>query len=356
MKKLLLTLIVITINTLYVDISFAEWTYREEVDRMTDEKRCIARTDFVKPLEPMKFPYTDTESAVFISCPDNFVDLSECLLGFVFTNSPNPVDREFDEIGPYIKARIRLDKNPPRRIKLYIGENSLVSDDRKIVKELLGHKKLLLELNWFGNGLTYFEYPIEGGDQIIEKLKEGCQIKIDKDGTSGPDTGAVLPDWTFRKIVKDGELKACHTLSGPIEPSKAPAGLDSIAMRVRLMCPAGSHSADECMMDFLFNYAPPLMRLEEIDKGAIFITTARIQWDNSPGEAVRMFKLRDKGYNMDLLVPVSKSMRELLMKNLLEHDTLTIKLPLADGNTMVYRFYLKGISDVMNNLMNKCEE
>ncbi len=356
MRKIVSSIIAVAMGTLYFDVSFAEWTYKEKVDRMTDKKKCFAVTDYVKSLEPMEFPYTGTKSAMIVYCSENFVDLEECTVAFTFTSDPNLTNIEFDEVGPYVITRMRFDKNPPKKIKLYVGDEFLLANDGKILYELPGHKKLLLELNWFGNGLTYFEYPIEGGDQIIEKLKEGCQIKIGKDGTSGPDTGAVLPDWTFRKIVKDGELKACHTLSGPIEPSKAPAGLDSIAMRVRLMCPAGSHSADECMMDFLFNYAPPLMRLEEIDKGAIFITTARIQWDNSPGEAVRMFKLRDKGYNMDLLVPVSKSMRELLMKNLLEHDTLTIKLPLADGNTMVYRFYLKGISDVMNNLMNKCEE
>ncbi len=98
------------------------------------------------------------------------------------------------------------------------------------------------------------------------------------------------------------------------------------------------------------------MRLEKLDKGTIFMTAARIRWDNSPGEIVRMFKLRDRSYNMDLLVPVSKSRRKLLLENLLKHDTLTIVLPLADGSNMVYRLSLEGVSDVISNLMSKCEE
>ncbi len=257
MGKALVVFAIVIAGLAYSSPSFAEWTYKVKIDRMTDEKSCIAMTDYVESLDPMEFPYTGTKSAMIISCSENFVDLEECTAGFIFTSDPNLVNLEFDEVGPYVITRIRFDKNPPEKIKLYVGEKSLVVDDSKILYELPGHERLLLELNWFGNGLTYFEYPIDGGDQIIEKLKEGCQLKIGGDESLESDTVVALSDWTFRKIVKGGELKACHTLSGPIEPLKAPLGLDSITMKIRIMCPAGSHSADECMMDFLFDYAPP---------------------------------------------------------------------------------------------------
>ena len=352
MKKLLLTLIVVTINTLYVDISFAEWTYREEVDRMTDEKRCVARTDFVKPLEPMKFPYTDTESAVFISCPDNFVDLSECLLGFVFTNSPNPVDREFDEIGPYIKARIRLDKNPPRRIKLYIGENSLVSDDRKIVKELLGHKKLLLELNWFGNGLTYFEYPIEGVSEVIEKLKEGCQVKISSDEISALDTIETVPalsNWEFKKIMDKGTLKACHATSEAIKPVKAPENLTDISMHLQFACSRDAREIKDCGIYFTFDIMPPVKILE---KGVVFTTIPiRIRWDNSSWKLIKTYRLLDKNW----LNPAN-GMEGEIINNLSKHRTLTVEIPLETGGSLIYKFSLKGIPNVLNGLLKKCKE
>lgn len=353
---------ILIVSLLSVNKAIAEWYYKTSIDRMTDKKNCIAYTDLVKSLEPMNFPYTGTKSRMFIVCSENFKHLSECSISFAFTSNPNISNIEFDEIGTYFKTRIRFDKEPPEVVKMYIMENFLfVNDVNKILKGLKkGHKSLLVELNWFGNGRTYFRYPISGASEILEKLKEGCQINRSKkesreEAKEEPkitDTinihNSTPSGWIVKKFYENNRIKGCHIISESIEPIKAPENASNTGMKVRLACTRNDKNIEDCSIDFLFDNMP---QFQFIEKGVVFKTTlAQIIWGDSTKEIVKLSEFKDKNF---LMVDIKNTRK--VVQNSLKFPT-TIKFALKDGSVLEYRYFLKGLQDTAKQLIKKCLE
>jgi len=39
------------------------------------------------------------------------------------------------------------------------------------IERVINHKTLLLELDWYLDGLVYFEFPLEGAKEAIETIR-----------------------------------------------------------------------------------------------------------------------------------------------------------------------------------------
>jgi|GEM_PF-5917399 len=100
----------------------------------------------------------------------------------------------------------------------------------------------------------------------------------------------------------------------------------------------------------MFDIMPPVKILE---KGVVFTTIPiRVRRDGSSWKLIKMYRILNK----NLLSPANDDTEKEIINNLSKHRTLTVEIPLETGGSLIYRFSLKGVPDVLNSLPKKCKE
>ena len=158
------------------------WSTSSTTDVMTEVKSYHAISNQTVPIEPLGFPYSDVKTYMGLSCqPSNGFQVY-----FVFnkTNIPN---KRVKNGNWYIDARVKFDDNidtyplllvEEAEDSLYFTNSSLpVLDiqkktDRSILGRLLDSQSILLELEYHNNGYVYFQYDLNGRDEIIKTLDD----------------------------------------------------------------------------------------------------------------------------------------------------------------------------------------
>jgi TonB family protein len=178
MKKLLCIIFMLFVSSYHVQANELTWHTFEDKDEMTGEIEKYAISPHVKSTRNMSFPYNDIESWIGIgSGKDN------CWVYIGFNESPNLLKSETQDGYNLIKARIKWDNNAVENITLFQDWGSRFLhfwrysgsySDFKVIEKISEHKKLLLELNWYGQGNVYFEYSLNGSSKSISNIR--CNI------------------------------------------------------------------------------------------------------------------------------------------------------------------------------------
>ena len=147
------------------------WAISSSTDEMTGEKSHYASSPKIMATNPMDFPYNDVVAWIGVSCSGN-----QEWAYFGFSTSPNLVDTEIEDGYDRILTRIKWGEVIINTSLLQKwGNNFLeVSNDEIFIDNLISSTTLLLELDWYGEGLVYFKFPLAGAAEGIRTIRARC--------------------------------------------------------------------------------------------------------------------------------------------------------------------------------------
>ena len=149
------------------------WTITAKTDEMSGVVSAYAISPYISPTHSMDIPYNDVEAFIGVGC--NKTD-EWAYIGF--TTAPNLVNTDTQDGYDEISTRIKWDDS--------IQNTTLIQDwgDRFLVfsifnsydeiQKLQTSDTLLLELDWYGEGKVYFNFPLEGASEGIESIRSNC--------------------------------------------------------------------------------------------------------------------------------------------------------------------------------------
>ena len=163
---------------------FAEtWDMDIKKDKMSGEISTYASSPTVTSDEKMRFPYSNTKSWIGIGCKDG-----KEWAYFGFSESPNLLNTETQsgynilytkvKIGNKIDTVKLIQRWGDRFLSISNGSqytNFLNSEN--FIEKLKQGKSILLELNWHGNGKTYFTYSLKGSTRVLNKMQNECKVR-----------------------------------------------------------------------------------------------------------------------------------------------------------------------------------
>jgi len=152
----------------------AQWTNSVSKDEMTSEEVVFATSPRVPPSREMEFPYKDTEAWVGYMCDgkNEWVYLG-------FSNTPNLSNTETGDGFNYFSTRLKWGDEVKKAPFSQKWGSSYInfSDGRDALKRLSSGSfdSLLLELDWYGNGVVYFKFSLDGAADAIAKARASCK-------------------------------------------------------------------------------------------------------------------------------------------------------------------------------------
>jgi hypothetical protein len=173
MRALSGLLLIITLPT--ATSAAAQWTTSVAKDEMTNEQVVGAISPHATPSRPMAFPYTNTEAWVGFICDgkNEWVYLG-------FSNTPNLNNTELGDGFHYFSTRLKWGEEIKNaRLSQKWGSSTIGFGDggRDALKRLTNGsaETLLLELDWYGIGVVYFRFSLEGAADAIAKARASCK-------------------------------------------------------------------------------------------------------------------------------------------------------------------------------------
>lgn len=156
-----------------VSSAIAGWTVHSSTDEMEGTTNCFASSQSVNPTKPMKFPYNDVNAWLGIG---NNGKSEWAYIGF--SKEPNIIDKKPDNGYSVIKTRMKWDD----QIEIVTLTQDWGSKflhfalDSRMISKIAKHKKVMLELNWYGQGQKYFVFPLTGSSDAIARMRR-CGAK-----------------------------------------------------------------------------------------------------------------------------------------------------------------------------------
>ena len=179
--KLLLAICIGTATQLSAQTS--SWSSSTSADVMTDEKSSYTHSVITAPIRKMSAPYADVEAVLGVSC-----DGVKEQVYLAFSKAPNLANDETKDGYNLITTRIKWDNSEPVVTNLtqdwgstflYFSahnedafQNVFVS--REIARNISLSNRMLLELNWYGQGQVYFDFPLNGASVELSKIRAEC--------------------------------------------------------------------------------------------------------------------------------------------------------------------------------------
>lgn len=149
----------------------ADWKVSVSKDEMTGKKECYAISPTTKPTKPMGFPYAGVVAWMGVGTD---ADSEWVFVGF--NEAPNLANTTTKDGYNLITTRIKWDDQ--------LENVSMTQDwsakflhfqhDSKAIASIGQAQSVLLELNWYGNGNTYFRFPLGGSGSAISTMRTSC--------------------------------------------------------------------------------------------------------------------------------------------------------------------------------------
>ena len=149
------------------------WKTTTSTDEMSGETSFYTSSPNTSPTRPMGIPYDDVEAWIGVGC-----NKTDEWAYFGFSTAPNLVNTDTQDGYDKISARIKWDDS--------IQNTTLIQDwgDRFLhfsifnsydeIQKLQTSDTLLLELDWYGEGKVYFNFPLAGASEGIESIRSKC--------------------------------------------------------------------------------------------------------------------------------------------------------------------------------------
>lgn len=146
-----------------------QWSVSSKQDPMTGKVTWFAVSPPVSSIEKMSFPYENTQAWIVVARQGK-----EEGVYIGFNVIPNIVGGSIVDRYEVITTMIRWDTSQPVYAKFFreFGSKSIrFENTMEIIGKLLIHRKLLVELNWYGEGLVHFEFPLEGAANAVAQIR-----------------------------------------------------------------------------------------------------------------------------------------------------------------------------------------
>lgn len=168
MNKIISFIFLFTISTTPL---FGQWNTHNSVDEMTGESSNFAISPAVTSTTQMSFPYGGTEGRLVVACNEQ-----QEFTYLMFTQSPNLLNTDTQDGYDRISTRIRWDDEVENiTMTQEWGSSALhFRHASNVISKIMSSNKVLLELNWYGNGRTYFEFSLNGSADAISKIRQSC--------------------------------------------------------------------------------------------------------------------------------------------------------------------------------------
>ena len=146
----------------------AQWDVSSSVDEMTGKTTSYCSSPVIYSTKSMEFPYSDTKAWLGIGSNG---DSEWVYIGF--TNAPNLIDTDTEDGYNVISTRVKWDDNlENQRFTQDWGAKFLhFSNDKSVIQNIMKSNSLLVELNWHGNGKTYFRFNLNGSSNAISQMQ-----------------------------------------------------------------------------------------------------------------------------------------------------------------------------------------
>ena len=143
-----------------------EWSISSEKDEMSEEISWYANSPTVTATEEMGFPYKGTKAWIGVG-----YDGDNTWAYFGFTNQPNITNDDTKDGYNVIPVRIKFDDDIKKTfLRQDWGSKFLHIRNKNLIEDIKKHKTLLLELKWHGEDEVYFEFPLNGSADAINKI------------------------------------------------------------------------------------------------------------------------------------------------------------------------------------------
>lgn len=194
MVKVIYMMCFILITPLIAD----SWRYKVSKDEMTGEMSYYVSSPMTLATKTMDFPYTKTKSWIGVGCKDG-----KQWAYFGFNNSPNLIKSKTEDGYSVSNSRIKIGKELSevsltqewgskflQFANSYSGYSNYLSAN-KFVKKIKKANSVLIDVNWHGNGNTYFKYSLNGSSKALNRMQKECGYKA--------------PSWENQKIEDFGK-------------------------------------------------------------------------------------------------------------------------------------------------------
>ena len=150
----------------------AQWDVSSSTDEMTGKTFPYCFSPVTSPTKSMDFPYSDTQAWLAIGCDG---DSEWVYIGF--TNEPNLLNTDTEDGYNVISTRIKWNDNVVNQkfIQIWGAKFLFFSDDKAVIQNIMESNSLLVELNWHGNGITYFKFNLAGSSKAISQMRAKCK-------------------------------------------------------------------------------------------------------------------------------------------------------------------------------------
>lgn len=167
-KVIVFIVVLVTFNTQVI----AQWDVSTSTDEMTGEKSSYCSSPIASPTKTMDFPYSDTQAWLGIGCDGN----SEWVY-IGFTNQPNLIDTDTEDGYNVISTRVKWNDNVVNQqfTQTWGAKFLHFNNDKTVIENIMKSNTLLVELNWHGNGKTYFKFNLLGSSKAISQMRAKCK-------------------------------------------------------------------------------------------------------------------------------------------------------------------------------------
>jgi hypothetical protein len=151
------------------------WQNTVSVDVMDGMHTFTAASIRVSPLVAMGSPYQDMEAWLAVSCRNK---IEWAYVGFAPHNPNISNMRVLRSSGRYwyTWTRVKWDdviELTPIINELWTSELHF-DEDNKAILRISTSKVVTLELDWHGEGLVHFVFPLKGADDALKTMRSGC--------------------------------------------------------------------------------------------------------------------------------------------------------------------------------------
>lgn len=150
------------------------WSISQSKDKITKDVQFFLNSRNVSSVESLGFPYNGVQSWIAVAC-----DKDSYWTYFGFTKEPNISKDETKDGYSTSRNRVVWDESQDTLTlnQEWNSEFMRVAFKKDFINKLRKHKKLMLELNWHGEGQVYFEHDLTGSSVFIDDLFKKCGIK-----------------------------------------------------------------------------------------------------------------------------------------------------------------------------------
>lgn len=168
MKSLIASTLILLIP---LSLIFGQWTTSVSKDEMTGKKSCYASSPSTSATQKMDFPYSDVRAWLGVGTNGS----SEwTYIGF--SQAPNIANDETKDGYSRIETRIKWDdKIETVSLRQDWGSSFIhFYTDNYIIEKIAQSSTVLLELDWYGEGSTFFRFSLRESAAALAKIRNSC--------------------------------------------------------------------------------------------------------------------------------------------------------------------------------------